>query len=494
MSKIYKLEILELLMAKAGTYNQQFRRPYQTVGTSSALDQIRERVDQLNGRVRGITPSYLAGVAGEFVAPQAAPESNILIPNGWGTERYYFFLKVRVFNSFGGYSVDLIQGYTDHSEILSMHGTMDPNTRFYVNSVTTLKNHTEYGVYGAQNVQNVTDSYHVVANHDWTDISSVIDPNTQSFASMRPGDIYTSLSTQQSGLVNDILDLRVVASRQPRASRRSNNLSTNYASRVINGTLEAISGSMYGSQDAELYTDAAGKVMEASLQTNAFLSAISSLNNLPLSDSFTLKDLYRLDPQLENSSDQRMMVFAGGNPTLTNSYAHQVGMSDGWGGSGHEELAATIISNAITGLMVEYGLAVVHVQATNHNIGGPVVVPRDAVGLAGQDVRESILGFQTRFQNEVIDHISFHNKIAYNIEVRAEIARSTSIMLQIEGNPPMTFVAPSFADALTAPVITSTPDRLATLAYDFGTMLDAVVTTPTPSLESLVNSNGFSTI
>lgn len=488
-----KIEIVQLFMAKAGTYNTQFRRPYQTTGTAQAVNMISERLDSVNGQVSGITGGLLAGVAADFVAPTAAPESNagIIIPNGWGTDRYFFFMKVRVYNSIGGYTTELIQGYTEHPEIISLSGSVDPNARFYINSVTSLAETIEYRGYQPEKVSRVADAYHVVANHTWTDITALSDPTTQHFTSMRPGDIYTSLSSQATGMTGDVVDFRTTATKTPRASRRSNSLSTDYASQVINGTLQAASRSMFGTQDSELYNNAIGLTVEQPLSKNAFINAISAMNNIPISDTFTASDLFRLDPNLLNPMDERMMIFAGGSasPMQMSGLEHRAEYSEQWGGATHEHLAAAMIANAITGLMIESGLAIAHVQATNHNAGGPIIRALDAQGIAGQDVRAAMIGFYARLQSEVIDHISYHNQISYNIEIRGEIARATMISLQFESRPMLTFVSPSFADALTAPVLTSSADRLQSVAFDFGNMLSAVIQTPTPSLESILQDN-----
>jgi hypothetical protein len=86
-----------------------------------------------------------------------------------------------------------------------------------------------------------------------------------------------------------------------------------------------------------------------------------------------------------------------------------------------------------------------------------------------------------------------NNTICYNIEIRGEVARATMISLQLDNHPSVQFVAPSFADALTAPVLTGDRHRLQEVAYDFGNMLEACVSMPTPSLESLTGT-GFENV
>jgi hypothetical protein len=495
---IQKIQILQLLMARAGTYGVQYRRPYKTNGTGNAVSMITERLDTLQGHVQNISGGFLAGVAGEFVAPQAAPESEkgIYIPNGWGTERYYFFMKIRVMNSLGGSTTELIQGYTDHPDMLSYGGAIDPNTRFTINSVTVLNDTVEYGQYGGYNVSNVTDAYHVIANNNWTDISSLHDQNAQNFVSMRAGDIHATITTQGMN-VTDLVDTRQLGTRIPRASRRSNGLATEYASKIINSTIEAAASMPMSAVSSELHTRAAGNSLEVTLNRNAFMHAISQMNNNTMSDSFTLSDLFKLDPALADPMDQRMTVLQPGsaiaqsnNPT---TFSYGAEYSENWGGSSYEHQAAAIISNAIIGLLIEAGLAIAHVRCTNHSMGGPVINIVDGATLGGQDLQRAMFGFQSRLQTEVINQISMNNTICYNIEIRGEVARATMISLQLDNHPSVQFVAPSFADALTAPVLAGDRHRLQEVAFDFGNMLEACISMPSPSLESLTGT-GFENV
>jgi hypothetical protein len=189
--------------------------------------------------------------------------------------------------------------------------------------------------------------------------------------------------------------------------------------------------------------------------------------------------------------DTRMTVMNSGSAIMqsNNSYANafdQGGMySENWGGSSYEHQAAAIISNSIIGLMIEAGLGIAHVQCTNHTTNGPTIVAVDGVTIAGQDLQRAMFGFKSRLQVEVIDQISMGNTIPYNIEIRGEIARATMINLQIDNRPSVSFMAPSFADALTAPVLASSPERLKEVAFDFSNMLNQVISVPTPSLESI---------
>lgn len=491
MSEI-KIDILQLLMARAGSYGSQYRRPYKTTGTGTAINMIAERMDSLNGHFSGISGGFLAGVAGEFVAPQAAPESNteIIIPNGWGTDRFYFFMKVRVTNKLGSTTTELIQGYTDHPDMMSYGGAMDPGTRFTINSITVMNNTIEYGPYSGYNVSNVTDSYHVIANNTWTDLSNLHNPSANNFVSMRPGDIHTTITTQEMSS-SDFVDMRPMGTRTPKASRRSSGLATEYASKIINSTVEAVSALPSSAMGMELHTRAAGVSMEASLNRNAFVHAIAQMNLNTMSDSFTLADLFKLDPGLADPMDSRMTVMNSGSAIMQSSnnqpnVFQNGGMySENWGGSSYEHQAAAIISNSIIGLLIEAGLGIAHVQCTNHTTSGPTIVVLDGATLAGQDLQRAMFGFKSRLQVEVIDQISMGNTIPYNIEIRGEIARATMINLQIDNRPATSFMAPSFADALTAPVLTSSTDRLKEVAYDFANMLNQVISVPSPSLETI---------
>ena len=82
--------ITRLILRPTGSYNQQFRRPWETTLDADTMLHIQERFHNASR----FMPSMTAAVSNSFIRPQAAPESEILIPHGWETPRLCFMLEI----------------------------------------------------------------------------------------------------------------------------------------------------------------------------------------------------------------------------------------------------------------------------------------------------------------------------------------------------------------------------------------------------------------
>lgn len=490
MSRNFNIRISRLMMGEAPGYDRQFRRPYQTTINGTVLNSVQERVHAAHGDASKMGAGLFAGIAMDMVSPQASVELDaqnrplvIDIPHGWDTKRFYFLLEVQIYNELGGYVTEILQGYTDHYDHLSLSNKLNPNAQFFVNSITQLGSLLEHTPYGAINSVRVQEANHVVVNHSWNGLESL--GNSGTFTSMRPGDIYSKINSQVKLGEASYFDARTTGTSQPKASRRLNGVPTSYAGSLFKGYMQAVAADMYDGTGPDIYSSAMGKTLEPTLSRDAFLSAISNMNNTPVSDMFTYGDLLRIDP----TTDSRLVVFVSGGVSSgfggAASYGMQ-GQGEHWGGQNAETHAAAIIANCIPGLLISAGLSQVDFLATNHAIDGPQITFSDANGFGeGQDLMRPLDVFRSRVQQEVIDQLSYHNQILYNIRVRADIYSNTMIEIQFESKPSVMFNSPTFADALIAPVLTADRGRLDEVAHDFNELMSAAVQTPSLNLENI---------
>lgn len=493
------IEILEMIVAPSGTYADQWTRPYQTNSTGPTVQAIQERFDQVQGNFNALNNGLFDGVAGGFVSPQAQPEQQIMIPNGWGTERYYFILKVAIHNRLGGTSIDIIQGYSDFADP-SFNNLPDPRTRFIINGISRVVNTIIHGSYGRQEAGMVKESYQILANPNYNgpqDFSNFGSASNTS-VSMRPGDIFSSLHTSEY-TTSDLVDMRTATTSSPKTSARGNAVAANYAGQIVRGYAEAVTKAGYSPGGSHLYSDAIGVVADKPLTRDEFVKAINSVTGMPLSNSFQLQDLYSLDPSLQNSMDQRIKIQR--KQQLVPSYRNGGGFAFGdmptsgnaqhWHGSDYDTQAAAVLSNSLPAMMLELGVVHLVFQATNHS-RQPVIQTIFAQGIADNfDCRPLMPTLESRIQREIIDTISGYNQIMYQIYVDVKVAAQTTISVQFENKHPSEFVSPTFADSLMSPVLTGDRGRLSDVACDFGTLVNHLVQVQSPSLESL---GGFADI
>lgn len=486
-----RIEIVSLTMARSGTYGNQYRRPFTTNGQGHVINQFQERFDQMGNQGAKASAQLFAGISGEFMRPSATPESEILIPNDWGTERYYYTMDVIVHNYLGGQTREVIQGYTSYTD-QSHGGNFDPRMQFFINSITTLRDTRINNGHGWNNVPTIVDSYHILANNNYSGPASVMGTNPYKNLSMRPQDVIGAIQTQPM-MTTDLVDLRSSNSSVPKLSYRENSLSSNYTGKMVGSYAMAATKSM-SEHPAQIMSDTYGMLSGTKgINSDEFIRTISGMNNTSVSNFFTYSDLLRMDPTL----DSRCFVLTS-TPVVRMANGLDASVDqfnfNGWGGSDMETVAATILSNSLPALMVEFGLRHLIVQATNFS-GQPFIQIPYVAPLVNDMVltAPSIALLEHRIQQELLDDISMRNGIAYDIFANIALTEFSQITVQLDNGPQVSFSAPTFADALCAPVLTAHNDHIQEVACDFNNLIESLVQVKSVSLDGL-STGGFGNI
>lgn len=485
-----RIEIVSITMARSGTFGTQFRRPFQTNGQGHVINQFQERFDQVGG-ASGTSPQLFAGISGEFMRPQSAPESQIMIPNDWNTERYYYTMEVIVHQQLGGQSREVIQGYTSYTD-MSHGGHFDPRMQFFINSITTLRNTRVNNGHGWSNVPQVLDSHHILANNHYSGPGSMMGQDPYKNLSMRPQDVIGAIQTQPM-VTSDLVDLRSSATSVPKISDRSNALSSNYTSKMV-GSYAMAASKAFSDSSRQIMSDTYGMLSGTKgINSDEFIRTVSGLNNTAASNHFTYGDLMAIDPSL----DERCYVLQSAPVVkMANNMDASVdaGNFAGWGGSDLETVAATILANSLPSLMVEFGLRRLAMQSTNFS-GQPFI----QVLYVDPIVNEMVLTqpnldlLQHRIQQELLDDISMRNGIAYDIFANIALTEFSQITIRLDNGPETVFSVPTFADALTAPVLTAHQEHVESVAYDFNSLMESLVQVQPASIEELTGG-GFGNI
>lgn len=448
------LRVTKLLLVETGSYNNQYRRPYNTKLTGDTMNALTER---LTG---GSTyePSQMGGIANQFIAPSATPESQISMVNGWNERRMSFMMEIEHSSQTGGRSVEIVLGYTSYSGV-GINGSIDPRMEFFINSTQHVRNSVEYTPMGNQNRQVVSDSSHILVDNGWTGIY-----NANKEQRMRPEDVYTTMSRAQISGLNDgsLLDTRAMSTNMAVKSRRSNNSAANYMSQILKGYNQASMSAEFGIGNQELLSMARGFAAEGIASKDPFILAISQIRGMPTGNTFTFNDLVTLDPNVQYVTKAQLMA-----PTAM-AKIHNAGQTAEWSGSDFYTATANILSQSVPSLLMELALTRVVFKTTNRNIGSGVTVGiYDAEGFSNGDYTTALDIFKMRLEHEILRDISFNNGIDFAIEMKVDLLGETWITLSMDGGPLTDYVTPSFADALLTPVLTLDNQRAINLASDF---------------------------
>jgi hypothetical protein len=456
------MRITKLLIQDSGTYNNQWRRPYQTQGING--DVIGALQDRL-AEQHVITAASVAGLAGQILAPQAQPESQVKIPNSWGERRMRFMMEVQTVRPTGGRIKEVVLGYTDYAGI-SHAGSIDPNMRFFINSIIRVRETPMLTPFGQQSQSSVIDSSHVLGRPDFDSVLTQA-PEVR----MRPVDVFTSISRTHLPDPGSILDTRVTQTQQAAFSKRGNNVPAQYLAELLQSYKLASMGTRdMGQAEQEVLNQARGYVAEGQPGQDEFLRAISQIRGGMIGKEFTYSDLMQLQPDVDSFAVVTLM-----GPTQRQQ-VHQVGQTAEWGGADRDTQVATYLSNAIPGLMMELALTQVVFQTTNHTLNGTLATSiLDSNSFADIDISQPLQLFIHSLEHEIINDITMGGQIGIALKMQVDLLGETWINMSIDGGPFIDYVTPSFCDSLIVPVLTADQGRALDLAKDVENLTFAVV-------------------
>lgn len=502
-------KITKLLIYETGQYHQQYRRVFDTNPDGYVVARFKEQL----GQDRHYSPMSFTGIGQDFLKPVAGvnPQTDgIEINEGWNARRTRFMMEVEIDSAIGTKNRMIATGWTTHVGATPMgialgaaqRLAVDHQMQFFISTIIPIQTQTEYGPMGQVVRHNVVAPSHVLADSNYTNIY-----NQNFLERMRPQDLFTQMSrTHIHGLRDNkgdipgvgkvLFDGRTAATNQASMSLRANVIPSTYLARVA----ENYSNAQTTTNDPrtagrDLYTQARFFARETMVTDNELLKLLYEVRGEPSGNMFQFKDLLRLDPTV----DQRVVGVVSG-PTTRLTGLHEQGQSMEWYGRDNMTLAATIISQCVPGLMSELAITTIGFKMTNQmaatgmysavdastHLGrmgySPPMMHYNAQGFSGQDMTQDLKAFELRFWGEVMRDLSIDNQLPFELQVDCSLMGETVVTLSLDGKPRISYVTPSFCDALLTPLLTPNKDHVVKVAEDFSLMLSAVI--PSDHLET----------
>ena len=204
---------------------------------------------------------------------------------------------------------------------------------------------------------------------------------------------------------------------------------------------------------------------------------------MPNPTFFNSTMLEHIDPNLSNVTN----FIKIGNTQLVG--LHTAGETEHWGGAGRETVAATLLSNAIPALMLEYMINKIYFRSTNHDINGQMqTILIDAKSITNMDLTKSFNLFKYRLENEILFDLTFGNQIAYMLEVSCDVFGESRITIALDSGPMITYATPSFCDSLIAPVYTTNKDILYTVSHDMEQIFSGINNNRSQGSQPMINN------
>jgi hypothetical protein len=457
------------MVAESGTYEDQLRRSYTTQLTGDVEQIITERFR----RTKGIpdTGALIGDVAGSFLVPESQGHE-IAIPNGWGGSRFRMLLEVEAVHQSQMVAKAVIMAWSENND-MSYTGQIDPDMPFYINNIEVLRTWTQK-VSGVGNVQmtGVAEASQLLANNRFSGAAS---PNREHHT--RPQDVFSFMSRSAMDLESpdsNTYDARTVATNVPVKSQARNNVAASYVSKMLGGYVQAHrTAGATGGTGFDIMMEAQSLVQETEAGQDFFLRAIRDLRREPMiRNYFTLSELSMLSPNLEH-------VFQH-IPRMQLGRLNERGEGEPWFEICDESLIATILKDAVPGLMMELMFTRAIISANNRSLanGQSIVHMEDYKSFADMDMTNNIFTFEQRMLTEIIPGIAnwngITNSLDYEIDMMVQLDGETRISVSIYGRPRKEYIVPQFADALMSPNMTHDEDSAFHMAHDFSTLGDIV--------------------
>ncbi len=447
------IRIVKLTLQETGTYNPIFDRPFQSNIDGMILDQLNERL--YNNTSNSVGEGIMSGFANVAIAPSATPGKLIDIPNGWNESRIRFVLTLEHTNPNGGTSsLYYYQGFTDYNGI-TMSGVVDPQMTFYINSFVRVSRVPHHGDAGIEWVDSVVESAQILND------ALVMDKYDQGYYdpiyTARPADVFSAIQSShiEAGYnINTIdgevpfNDGRTMFNDAMTNNRVSNNPSS-YLSNLLNSYKLGLNVAEYGQDGVEILDRSSeiSVVNESSLVTNPLFRTLSGIQGHGNGISFKFGDLEAIDPNIVAVTDSLITM---GNTSLL----HHTGDTAYWNTATHDAQIATILANAVPGVMLECFIGNATFRATNLTSDMHIEVQIiDITGITLGLSQNMINRFVDMLTIKVLSNLSNGGQEGYAITVSASIYGDTTVSLQLDGQPTVVYTLPTFCDSMITPIL-----------------------------------------
>lgn len=446
-----QVRIKRMMIRDTGLYHQQYLRPFQAETNSTVLQFVQNHDPRTPLDANGV-----ASIANQFITPSWQAGAPVEIENGFGEARFRFMMEVETTN--GLYTTtELVMGYTNYkgsSNLTGMQQHFDPNMEFYINSVTKIR--VQNNQQGNQTMTMLANNHILTGNQ----ISYSAGAYQDRIRNLLPSKVLSNMSLRQFDHGMVLTDTGIDVN-TPLLSNRNNGSAAQYLGKIVNGYQQSLTTPDYEGGDGyrNLLNGTINRIGETSVAEMSFMTVLSGMYNC-MTNTFTLRDLQSLDPNVQNVIQ----------PLLSVSMIDYRAMSDQTTGADFGTRMALILNSAIPGIMMDYTLTSLEIVASNRTMNGQTFIQLGKPhSFCGVDLSFQLESVKTRIVKEVLDSATFNNQIDYDLRMTCNLTGDTIINLAIGGNNVHTpYVFPTYCDALYSPMLTRNLNDVNTMAENLG--------------------------
>lgn len=475
------MELISLKLFQTGSYSDMERRPVVTTVDANIMNQLSE----LTHGGTNISRAAIAPVASQIIAPSAIPIGPAEIRGGWGETRCRFIMEFAS-NGFNGARMrKIVTGYTSHMGISVQKNALDSQMQFFINNVIDMNDSVvptgsghgiQTSIRGSDQILFGAYDRHGSRPNDYM---------------LRPGDIFNTASSQ-SAVMNwaqegQYADLRMTFMNGAARSRRDNLNPTAYLNRLLRASQSAKMTAEDDSVDSLQYVNdqSAGIANDAPISGDTLLRELCNKYDLGKRGFITWREIMDRWPHVSTPNFIKVQLFGGAHAKQA---LHQAGQTEHWRGNNIETILATMLGNALPGLLTDNMVYRIGLLITNKTMGG---IPDVAITLPpmslvdGLDLTMYLERLKTQILTELMPGLSDNNMRLIHIGVTADVMDETTLHISVNNAPVTVYTIPSFADNTFSLVTTNNIEHaygivadINNLTFNLGSMHEAHGYTP----------------
>lgn len=425
--------------------NPLFRRSVHIRASDGDMSKLGENYDKFD--FAAFSNEILAKSTPGIVSYGDAPVEQIATPFGWDIDKLVFDITAESRDHTGIYR-SIIHGYTDKYDP-TFSGKLDPNTMFFVDSVTNTKASIDpmTGIIGAPTV---VSAYNVMVDPMTGFKDYVKDLSIGNHVAIRPEDIILSMAVNKIGeqdneLTPNITTLAGINQHATVAKMKDMNPLNNLGEVLTSITKENSSSDLYTNSTDKLLNTTAYSI-EYRVDDQAFFKRMSNITHTARVGSFTLNELEQSFGDVTNVSD--LIIPSGGN--------HGSFTMDG-DSSGAVSVSASksnMFLDACISYLRKYGIIDVSFTITNKTLDGTT----NAMILTPPSSNEVNMNIVSAMNKSLEDIKQFAFPLVaqnrYVVTVSLMLSRTDALVnIQFDGGQMESFSFPLIAYSLSTPVI-----------------------------------------
>lgn len=439
-------------------YATPYKRSFNVDANYNMIERFRHNVLASKGFNGELSPFDVTNGLNGCISLQQRPLAAANIVNGWDTKRLRYLMEV-VNNVNGSRIVSYIQGYTDYFDSargLSGSVIIDPNTKFYINSILLVRK-----TFDTANNRYITvplAAYNVITNNFGVNEWKLDRTFENDLRLVRPKDIMENLITNNIYLDDVYINTTGHITGGLQTSKRINNDPVEYIANTLNGYTSGMNAVSTTTDPGDIYRNASMTpfATESSIHSLPFMVRIASVLGTYDPTWFTLGTLVTIDPNCNNSSvmtlvEQDNMVTPNANMNM-NVRMLTDSNTDSTLNPTPEAMIASNVNNAISSIMLKNMITRIAVSFGNKT--GRYLSLISDVNSFVTDMDLTFYGnrVNSSIENVLLPSITMNNQLLVEVTVICDILRDTSILVDI-GNGPILYRFPTFADSLFIPVV-----------------------------------------